>query len=221
MLKKTTISFLKDLGKNNNREWFMINKEKYESSKADFDQFIGRLIPQLAKVNPALSGLEVKDCIFRIYKDVRFSKDKTPYKTSFSAQFKEGGKKSGKCGFYLQVDPIGEWGSFMAGGFWMPEAPVLRKLRQEVEYNTSDFKKIINSSAFKKYYGALEEHKLKKAPKGVDPMHPDIELLKYTSYVATHQMKITEFTTDSLIKECVAGYKVILPFLTFLNKAND
>ena len=216
MLKSTTLKFLTDLKKNNNREWFAINKARYDAAKSDFHQFIASLILKASKTYPALSTLEVKDCVFRIYRDVRFSKIKVPYKVNFSAQLKEGGKKSGKCGFYIHIEPAGN-ASFIAGGYWMPEAPVLKKLRQEVEYNTADFKAILNNKTFKKWYPALEEHKLKKAPRGVDPTHPDIELLKYNSYVVTHPINTKDLTDKSLEKTLLKGLEVIKPFLDFLN----
>jgi uncharacterized protein (TIGR02453 family) len=216
MLKATTLKFLTDLKKNNNREWFAENKSRYEAAKDDFHQFMEGFIAKAAKIEPAYAQLEVKDCVFRIYRDVRFSKNKEPYKVNLSAQLKEGGKKSGKCGFYIHIEPAGN-ASFIAGGYWMPEAPVLKKLRQEVEYNTADFKAILNNKTFKKWYSTLEDHKLKKAPKGVDPTHPDIELLKYNSYVVTHPIDTKELTDKSLEKTLLKGLEVIKPFLDFLN----
>jgi len=220
MLKKSTIKFLKDLGLNNNREWFNEHKSTYELAKKDFENFIEELITRVVKVDPTLQGITVKESVFRIYRDVRFSKDKLPYKTNFSAQFKAGGKKSPNAGYYLQVDPYSDWGSFIAGGYWMPDAPLLKLLRQEVEYNTADFKKIINATSFKKWFGELENHQLKNAPKGVDPNHPDINLLKYTSYVATHQLKTSEFTSEEILKTCVDGVKELKPLIDFLNQVH-
>lgn len=216
MLKATTLKFLTDLKKNNNREWFAENKSRYESAKDDFHHFIGSIIQKAGKINPAYTQLEAKDCVFRIYRDVRFSKNKDPYKVNFSAQLKEGGKKSGKCGFYIHIEPSGN-ASFIAGGYWMPEAPLLKKLRQEVEYNTADFKAILNNKTFKKWYPALEEHKLKKAPKGVDATHPDIELLKYNSYIVIHAIDTKELTDKNLEKTLLKGLQVIKPFIDFLN----
>jgi uncharacterized protein (TIGR02453 family) len=219
MIQPSTLRFLRDLAKNNTRDWFEQNRDRFENAKSDFDAFIAKLLKELSKIDPTLGGLEVKDCVFRIYRDVRFSKNKTPYKVNFSASIKSGGRKSNKCGFYIQVEPKGDWGSFLAGGYWMPEAPVLRLLRQEVEYNTDEFKKIIGNRNFKKWFNELEDHKLKKAPKGVDPEHPDMELLKYTSFIATHALTDKEILSDDFLKICVNGYKSMKPLLDFLNRA--
>ncbi|MBK8413382.1 MAG: DUF2461 domain-containing protein [Bacteroidetes bacterium] len=138
MITKRTLDFLKALKKNNNREWFDVNRSKYEEAKADFEKFVETLLPLLSKENSKLKDLKVKDCVFRIYRDVRFSKNKDPYKTNFGAYFVEGGKKSSKAGYYIQIEP---GNSFLAGGCWMPEAPVLKAIRQEIDYNLKDFEK--------------------------------------------------------------------------------
>ena len=220
MIQPSTIKFLKDLRKNNDRIWFDKNRERYETAKDDFNQFINELLTALIKIDPTLAGQEPKDCVFRIYRDVRFSKNKDPYKCNFSASIKAGGKKSGSCGLYIQIDPtkVG-MGNMIAGGFWMPEAPVLKLLRQEVEYNTDEFKAILHNRTFKKWFNELEENKLKKAPKGVDPEHPDIELLKYTSFVAVYEITDAEVLSKDFVKTCASGFKAMKPLLDFLNRA--
>ena len=155
--------------------------------------------------------------MFRIYRDVRFSKNKDPYKSNLSASIKEGGKKSSNSGIYIHIEPDGEWGNMIAGGFWQPEAPKLKAIRQEIEYHTDEFKKIINSKEFKKWFDKLDEEKLKNAPKGIDKDHPDVELFKYTSYIVSHPLN--DITTNALIKDCVGGYKAMRPLLDFLNRA--
>ncbi len=219
MLQLSTLKFLKDLHKNNNREWFETNRKRFEDAKSDFEQFLSVLIGELTKLNKNFAGLEPKDCAFRIYRDVRFSKDKTPYKCNFSASIKEGGKKSGRCGIYLHIEPDGEWGNMAAGGFWQPEAPLLKSIRQEIEYHTDEFKKIISNKEFKKWFGELENEKLKNAPKGIEKDHPDVELFKYTSYIATHQIESKALLTKDLLKESLSTYKAMKPFLDFLNRS--
>ncbi|CAN5580177.1 DUF2461 domain-containing protein [soil metagenome] len=216
MLQKDTVKFLKDLRKNNTREWFAIHKDRYDAAREDYNAFIGKLIVQTSKAEPRLAELEPKNCVFRIYRDVRFSKNKDPYKCNFGASLKVGGKKSGNCGLYFHVEP---GRSFLAAGFWMPEAPELKLLRQEVEYNTEEFKGILKNKNFKKWFGELEDTKLKNAPKGVDPTHPDIELMKYTSYIVSHPIEDKELTSPSLLKACADGHKILIPFIEFLNKA--
>jgi uncharacterized protein (TIGR02453 family) len=220
MLQASTFKFLKDLGKNNDRNWFEKNRARYETAKSDFDNFTATVIGEFSKVDKRLAGLEVKDSVYRIYRDVRFSKNKTPYKTSFSASINEGGRKSGKGGFYFQIDPIGEWKSFVAGGVWMPEAPKLKAIRQEIQYNTDEFKKILAAKDFKKWFGTLEEQKLKTVPKGFDKNDPDIELFKYISFIVSHEIEEKDFYSKSIIKKFTDTYKAMLPLLNFLNRAD-
>lgn len=222
MLHSHTLRFLKDLRDNNHREWFAEHKAAYDEAKNDVEAFISQLIPALVKVDPRLAGNTAKECMFRIYRDVRFSKNKDPYKTNFSASVKIGGKKSASCGFYLHVEPEGGWGSFIAGGYWMPEAPLLKKIRQEIEFNHEEFLKILKDKNFKKHFGALEsEHTLTRVPKGFDPDHPAADFLKYTSFIASEPLTAAQLKSKDFIKTCSASYKAMLPFLNFLNRVND
>ena len=156
-IQPSTLSFLKSLKKNNNKPWFDENREKYESARANFQEFITGLLQNMAAFDPDMKDLEAKKCMFRINRDIRFSKDKTPYKINISAHFNKGGKKSVHAGYYFHLQPGGN--SFVGGGLWMPEAAELKKLRQEIDYCFPEFKKIINSPAFKKQYGELEKER--------------------------------------------------------------
>lgn len=220
MLQPATLKFLKSLKKNNDREWFEKNREKYDEAKADFEKFIGELIKSVGKTNKQIAGLLPKDCVYRIYRDVRFSKNKAPYKTNFAASITEGGRKSGKAGFYVHIEPGGNWGSILAGGIWMPEAPVLKAVRQEIQYNTKEFKKIIQGKEFSKLFKELEDQKLKTVPKGYDKNDPDIELFKYTSYLVSHELKDSDLTSPVLLKKATFAYKTMLPFLNFINRSS-
>jgi uncharacterized protein (TIGR02453 family) len=222
MLQNKTLQFLKDLKKNNNREWFAEHKDNYENAKADFELLIEHLISSLSKVDKRLESNTPKDCIFRIYRDVRFSKNKEPYKANFGASIKPGGKKSVACGFYLHIEPEGGWGSFVGGGYYMPEAALLRKIRQEIEYNHEEFIKLLKDKNFKKHFGTLEqEHTLTRVPKGFDPEHPAAEFLKYTSFIASEPLTAAQLKSKDFIKTCTASYQAMLPFLDFLNRVND
>jgi len=221
MIKESTLKFLRDLKKNNNREWFAENRTRYEDAKKDFELFIEKLISALAKSDPYLKDLQPKDCVFRIYRDVRFSKNKDPYKTNFGASIKRGGRKSPYCGFYIQIEPQGEWGTFIAGGYWMPESALLKKIRQEIEYNHDEFIKIIENKNFKKHLTLLEDHKLKKLPKGIPADHPAGEYLKYTSFIASQDIDTPQVKDAKIIKACVSAYTAMLPLLNFLNRVND
>ncbi len=222
MIKESTLGFLRSLQKNNNRAWFEDHRATYEAAKSDFEHLIDDLISSLSKVDKRLEGNSAKDCIFRIYRDVRFSKNKEPYKANFGASIKPGGKKSPSCGFYLHIEPEGGWGSFVGGGYYMPEAPLLRKIRQEIEYNHEEFLKLLKEKNFKKHFGTLEqEHTLTRVPKGFDPDHPAAEFLKYTSFIASEPLTATQLKSKDFIKTCTASYKAMLPFLDFLNRVND
>ncbi|MGZ4049030.1 MAG: DUF2461 domain-containing protein [Bacteroidia bacterium] len=219
MIEKSTIEFLNKLSKNNNKDWFEKNRSDYEIAKNNFKEFIDNVLIASAKFDPAIKNLESKNCIFRINRDVRFSKNKAPYKNNFGASISPGGKKSFSAGYYIQVQP-GQ--SFIAGGMWQPPAPQINAIRQEIDYNTKEFKKIISAKDFKKYFGALsEEDKLKSAPKGYDKTHPEIELLKHRSYIVVHDLKDSEVLSKDFLKQCVTVMKAMHPLNLFLRKACD
>jgi uncharacterized protein (TIGR02453 family) len=216
MLQKSTLEFLKALKKNNNRDWFEKNRSKYDLAKEDFIVFINKLITELSKQDATLKGETAKDAIFRIYRDVRFSKNKDPYKTNFGAVVCRGGRKSDRACFYIQVEP---GNSFIAGGRWMPQPDHLKDIRKEIFYHIKDFKKILSDKTFKKIFKELSDVKLKLAPKGFDKNFPDIELLKYTSYIVETPLNDKSLTNKSLVKQCAVVYKAMLPLLKFLNAA--
>lgn len=220
-ISKKTFQFLKDLKKNNNRDWFQANKPRYEEAKQEFEEFIDALIAKIAEFDPSIKHHTAKECVFRIYRDVRFSKDKSPYKTHFGAHITAAVKKSDihtKAGYYIHISP-GE--SMLAGGAYMPEAKWLKAIRQEIDYNGEEFKKILNSKSFKEYFGAMEGEKLKTTPKDYDAEHPDIELLKYKSYLATHSCKDNDVLNEKFLQHCGKVFKALHPFDQYLNRALD
>lgn len=219
MLQQSTIDFLKKLEKNNNKPWFDKNRAMYEEAKADFEVFIAGLLQKLTPLEPAFADLKAKDCIFRIYRDVRFSKDKTPYKAHFSAAFGIKGKKDAGGGFYLHLKP-GE--AFAGGGMWMPQGEMLKAIRQEIDYNFDEFKKIINGAAFKKTFGKLsEEDKLKKMPQGYDETNPAADYLKLKSFVASGKIDDKELTGKTLTNTIVKTFSTLKPLVDFLNRSQD
>lgn len=213
-----TVDFLKKLKTNNNKEWFDKNKEKYLAAKEEFEIVVGKLIKGIHKFDKMLSpDLKAKDCTFRIYKDVRFSKDKSPYKTNMGASINPGGRKSLVAGYYLHTEP-GQ--SFLAGGVYMPEPELLNAIRQEIDYNPAPFLKILSSAAFKKYFKGLdEEDKLKSAPKGFDKEHPQIELLKNRHFVVSHPISDKQLLAKDLPEFVLGGFKAMYPFLEYLREA--
>lgn len=218
MLKKETLSFIKDVAENNNREWFAENKPRYEEAKADVLTLVASIIPELAKVDPALSAeADPKKSLMRIYRDVRFSKNKDPYKNNFGMWFstKKGGNEPG---YYLHIQP-GK--SFIAGGYWMPDAPHVKLIRQEIDYNIGDFKEIVESKDFKKNFKLGTESALKNAPKGYDPSDPNIEYLKLKSFEATMPIADEEFFKPTLVNKLISSFKTVQPLVVFLRNAID
>ncbi|HXS56284.1 MAG TPA: DUF2461 domain-containing protein [Hanamia sp.] len=219
-IQPSTLSFLKSLKKNNNKQWFDENREKYESARANFQEFITGLLHNMVAFDSDMKELEAKKCMFRINRDIRFSKNKTPYKINISAHFNKGGKKSVHAGYYFHLQPGGN--SFVGGGLWMPEAVELKKLRQEIDYCFPEFKKIITNSAFKKQYGELEkEDMLVNVPKGYDKENPAADFLKLKSFVATKRISDEEVLSPKLSNEIITAFKVLMPLLKFMNKAFD
>lgn len=219
MLKKETLNFIKDVAENNNREWFAANKEVYETAKADVLGLVAALIPELAKVDPLLSAeADPKKSLLRIYRDVRFSKNKDPYKNNFGIWFSAKSKGGNEPGYYLHIQP-GK--GFLAGGYWMPEASHLKLIRQEIDYNIGDFKEIINEKDFRKNFKLGVDNALKNAPKGYDPADPNIEFLKLKSFEATTKISDEEFLKPNLVNKLISSFKTVQPLVAFLRNAID
>lgn len=211
------LSFLSELGANNNKEWMDANRGAYLQAKADFEALVNVLLQNLQAIDPGLNGLTAKDCIFRINRDIRFSKDKSPYKHNFGASIAEGGKKSLNAGYYLHIQPGDE--SFFGGGLYMPPGAQLKKIRQEIDYNAPELLKIVTAEDFKQAYGRIQGEKLSRAPKGYDPHHPNIEFLKLKSYVALHKLSDDDIKSPKLIENLTHNFQVLKPFIDFLNVA--
>jgi uncharacterized protein (TIGR02453 family) len=217
METKEILQFLEDLAANNTREWFAENKKRYEQANKQLLSLVEEAIAIVRTIDPAVGELLPKECVFRIYKDIRFSHDKTPYKTNMGAYIARGGRKSIYGGYYLHLEP---GASMLAGGIYMPEPDTLKKIRQEVYFNSSEFKELLNADSFVNYFGALaDEGKLKKAPRDFPADFPDIELLKYRHYTMMHSI------SDKVV--CSAQYPVLIksvfeamkPVNDFLNRA--
>jgi uncharacterized protein (TIGR02453 family) len=218
MLKASTLKFLKDLKKNNNKPWFEKNKPSYLDAKDDVELFVARVIAEFGTTDADIAPLQPKDCTYRIYRDVRFSKDKTPYKTHMGAYFNKGGKKMPTAGFYLHIEP----GRNMAGGgLWMPMAPDLNKVRQEIDYNLQEWTKIIGDRGFKKTFpdGLETTEILSRPPKGYEAENPAIEFLKLKSFVVTRTFTDAEMQSRSLLKEVLKTFETMQGFVHFLNRS--
>src|SRR5450432_4080600 len=219
MLQSATLKFLKGLEKNNNKPWFEKNRSAYEDAKADFAGFIQTIIDKHCKKDESIKDLKAKDCIFRINRDVRFAKDKSPYKNNFGASINRGGKKSVYAGYYFHCQP-GE--TFVGGGLWVPMPADLKKVRQEVDYCFDEFKKIIGSKKFKTVYVDLiknEGTSLVKVPQGFDKDHPAAEYIKLKSFIAMKKLDDTAITSKDLVKTTLEAFDTLQPLLAFLNRA--
>ena len=221
MVLPSTIKFLKDLKKNNNRPWFEAHRKDYETAKKDFEQLIQSVIDKHGKKDKTISHLKAKDCMFRINRDVRFSKDKSPYKTNMGAYINRGGKKSLYGGYYFHCEP---GGAFAGGGIWMPMPPELNKVRQEIDYNFAELKKIIGSKKFKEVYNDVsrdKEYILTRVPKGYEANNPAAEYLKLKSVVALTKISDAELNSKDLVKKIATAFEALQPLLEFINHALD
>lgn len=210
------LGFLKQLEENNNREWFNENRKWYEESREKLLFLTDVLINEIGEFDSAVRGLQPKDCIFRIFRDVRFSKDKRPYKTNFGSFICKGGRKSMNPGYYFHIEP---GGCFVAGGIYMPPAPVLKSIRKYVAGHAEEFLGITNEPGFKKQFPEMYGDKLKLAPKGFPKDHEHIELLKYKSYIYSKTLKENEVTSDNYIRKMVQLYEQLYPVNVFLYEA--
>ena len=217
MFSEKVIKFLKQLSENNNREWFNENKATYLACNKEVENAVVKLVHKINNFDPSIGNLEPKDSMFRIYRDVRFSHDKSPYKTNMGAVFAQGGRKSTKGCYYMHIEPND---CFIGGGIYMPETAVLKLLRKEIYYNAEEFKKILNGKDFKNMFpSGLGGDKLVKAPKDFPADFPDIELLKHKHYFVWHQVADSDLSSKDYLNKVVEVFKLVKPFNDFLNRA--
>jgi uncharacterized protein (TIGR02453 family) len=220
MIQSTTIKFLDELKKNNNKEWFDKNKKVYQNAKNDFIEFTQNLILGVSSFddNIAKANLDPKKCITRLNRDVRFSKDKSPYKTNFFLMLNQGGKNSNNACYYFQLQPNS---SFVGGGVYMPMPPDLQKFRQEIDYNFEDWQKIIENESFKKIFqdGVQAPETLSRPPKGFNANSEAIEYLKMKGYFTTKKISDDELQSKSIIKTVLESFETVKPMIDFLNSA--
>ncbi|MBC7947456.1 MAG: DUF2461 domain-containing protein [Chitinophagaceae bacterium] len=219
MLQSSTLKYLRDLPRNNNKPWFDAHRKQFEDAKDDFAIFVQALIDSHSKKDESIAHLKAKDCTFRINRDVRFSKDKLPYKDNMGAYMSKGGKKSPFGGYYFHLQP-GK--AFVGGGLWMPMPAELQKVRQEIDYNFDEFKKIVKNRKFSSIYGDLsrdKEYMLTRVPKGYEVDNPAAEYLKLKSFVALMPLKDSDLTSKDLIKKASAALLTLKPMLEFINRS--
>ncbi|MVN21138.1 DUF2461 domain-containing protein [Mucilaginibacter arboris] len=217
MIKAETFDFLKSLAENNNRDWFTANKAVYEDARENVLDFTKQLIRQLAKTDPQVNAdTDPKKCVMRIYRDIRFSKDKTPYKSNFGINIKTGSGNT-ELGYYLHIQPDK---SFVGGGYWMPTPEHLKAIRQEIDYNGAALNAIISDASFIDDFSAFDQQEqLKNNPKGYEADHPYLNLLKLKSFAAIHHLNNEELMDKMAIQNVVKYLAKIQPLNHFLIQA--
>lgn len=214
---KQILSFLTDLNRNNNREWFNENKGRYQEALDLFRELAASMISGISSFDPALDGLDAKQSVFRIYKDVRFSKDKSPYKTHFGCWMTKGGRKSTDAGYYFHLEP-GK--SFAAAGVWMPPAEQLKLIREEIHYKPEAYLDIVNKlEAQKKYERGGREDMLKKGPAGFPKDFVHIDELKYKHHIFSRNYKDAELKGKDLTSLLTGDFRGLYPLVSYLNHA--
>ena len=219
MITKDSLQFLEDLKKNNNREWFLANKKRYEQYKENYNEVIREMLDAMIPIDPSLKHLEVRDCAFRINRDIRFSKDKTPYKTHMGIWMSTGQKNTNLAGYYIHIE---KGSAFCAGGVYHPEAGDLKKIRKEIAFFHEDLEKIVSDKKFRETFGELdrnEENSLKSAPKDFDKDHPAINFLKLKWFTASAPISDKELLAKDFIKSTADKLSALKPLNEFLNRA--
>jgi uncharacterized protein (TIGR02453 family) len=219
MITQEALQFLSELIANNNTEWMHANKKRYESYKKDYHNYIASILSELKPLDKSLEPLEIKNCTFRINRDIRFSKDKSPYKTNMGVWFTQNKNKKNSPGYYIHFE---KGKSFIAGGVWCPDATELKQIRKEIEFFHDDLETIVTDKNFKKEFDKLdrdENNVLIKAPKDFDPNHPAIEFLKLKSFTASHKIDDSIFTKQDFSKKIAQKLIALKPLNDFLSRA--
>ena len=206
---KTTLKFLKDIKLNNNREWFAMNKPRYQEAHEEMKAFSETLLNKMSH-HDEIENIRP----YRIYRDVRFSKNKLPYKNNLGCGMKRATKWK-RGGYYFNIEP---GNNFVGGGFWGPNPADLKRIRQEIAADHKPLQKIINSAAFKKTFGVLEGEQVKTAPKGYPKDHQAIELLRYKQFLLRHQFSDEQVTTAGFVNELSKAFKAMRPFLNYMSE---
>lgn len=217
----TILPFLVELQRNNNKVWFDQNRSWYQAATAEFTQFVTDIIEIVATNDPALATATAKNSIYRIFRDVRFSADKTPYKGHLAANIAPNGKKSQYCGFYIQLEPNNQ--SFFGGGLWIEDKNILQAVRKEICSVPEDFVQILNNPQFQQTFpdGLWTYNKLKKVPNGFDPNFEYADLLKYKHFVVTQFVDDNSLSSTNLYERIANIHKQIIPLNNLFNYIID
>lgn len=212
------LHFLSELKENNHKQWFDLNREWYQECRQKVIFLTDLLIHEVGKFDDEIGIQDPKSCVFRIFRDVRFSNDKTPYKTNMGSYIAKGGRKGIHAGYYLHIEP---GASFVGGGSWSPPADALKAIRTEIFDHPEEFKQLIDSELFRKVYPEMYDDKLKTAPKGFPKDFPQIDLLKYKSFAFGSPLDDSLVASDAFVEKLVHSMKELYPVNRFLNSALD
>jgi uncharacterized protein (TIGR02453 family) len=212
---KEILNYLEKLKANNTKEWFNKNKSEYLDAKASFEIFTDMLINEISGFDKSVAGVDAKSCMFRIFRDVRFSNNKAPYKTNFGAFIAPGGRKSQLAGYYVHMEP---GASFLGGGIYMPPAENLRLIRKRIFDYPDDFIEVINNREFKKYFDGIFGEKLKTAPRGFPKDWEHIELINHKHYAVAHSVNDEFWNNSEVIQNCIAVFKAQYQLNEYLNE---
>jgi len=210
------LNFLAELEKNNNREWFDVNRARYKSLNEPFQIFVGELIHRIAQFDPQLKFLTPKDCTYRINRDIRFSNDKSPYKTHLGSAFGHLAKNGSCPGYYFELRSDGQ--IMIGGGWYILDSAQLYKLRQAISEDAKPLLKILKNPEFKATFGELNGEKLKTTPKGFNPEDPQIELLRYKNYLAGRRINVSNLSDEQIADEIIKTFKVLSPLVLYLRQ---
>lgn len=210
------LKFLEQLKNNNSKEWMDENKVLFHQNRDAFWKDAEDILGFVKTLEPRMVNLELKNCIFRQNRDIRFSANKNPYKINFSAYYAIGGKKSILPGYYIHIEPNA---SFLAAGLWMPEKEVLHKVREEIDYSGDEFLNILNEPDFKKSFSELMDDQLKTAPKNYPKDHIYAQVLKYKSFIVQFPLKDSEIKNKSYIQTTKQKFQLAQNFVNYLTKA--
>lgn len=215
MIRRSTFDFLQELSENNHKHWFDAHKEAYQEAKKDFETFVEEFIRVVDDFDHHLEGLTAEECVFRLYRDARYATNEDPYKTHFGAYVAFGGRNSDFAGYYLHIAP-GD--TYIGGGMYNPGTAVLRKIRQEIDYNSEPLWNILRSDGFREYFGSIQGERLDSAPIGYPKDHKDIELLKLQSYFAIHPIKDEQLMSENAMEYCLKVVTELYRFNRFFNE---
>jgi uncharacterized protein (TIGR02453 family) len=207
------LDFLRQLKVHNDKTWFEAHRADYELARTHFEAFVEDVIMNFSPIED-VRGLSPKDCTFRIYRDVRFSNDKSPYKTNMAAVVGRGGRKSTRLPYYIHIDPEG---SFLGGGVYMPTPEQLKRIRHQIDDDARELKKITGNKDFVKQFGGLTGERVKTAPKGYAADHPDIDLLRYKQFLAAHNLSEDDVLSPRLVSHVITVFKTLKPFNEYFN----